>query len=173
MDLVEQGAPRRRLPRRRTVLLAGLGVTVLAGSATVALSNQGDALPATRKPTAALAGPRGWVNLAFGPDGKTLVAGVQDGTVRTWKTATGRVVSTVTVAPASADAVAVAFSPDGRTLAAGGSGGVTLWDITTWRPKGRLASRVSEDSDPRLSPALGRTSGSDRMRCRLAHRQSP
>jgi WD40 repeat protein len=116
------------------------------------LSSSADAPPATRKPTATLTGHRGWVDLAFSPDGKTLAAGGQDGTVRSWNVAKGRVVATVTVAPASAVPPALAFSPDGRTMATGGPDGIMLWDTSTWRSKGSIAGQTGTVDALAFSP---------------------
>jgi WD40 repeat protein/serine/threonine protein kinase len=75
---------------------------------------------------------RGGLSVAYSPDGRTLVSGGQDGTVRVWETATGRELHTLR---GHAHVVyAVAFSPDGRTLASGGEDQtVWLWEAATGR----------------------------------------
>ncbi len=66
--------------------------------------------------------------VAFSPDGKTLVTGDNDGTIRLWDAATGRQIRSL---PNSAEEPA-AFSPDGKTLATGDlSGPPALWNIAT------------------------------------------
>jgi WD40 repeat protein len=71
--------------------------------------------------------------VAFSPDGKLLVSGEGDGTVRAWNPATlhpvGAPIQTGT-GPASAPLV-VAFSPSGKLLADGGAdGAVRLWQTS-------------------------------------------
>ncbi len=54
-------------------------------------------------------------SIAFSPDGKTLAAGSDDGTVRLWDVAVGDELSRFE--GHSSGVRAVAFSPDGKTLA--------------------------------------------------------
>jgi WD40 repeat protein/tRNA A-37 threonylcarbamoyl transferase component Bud32 len=59
---------------------------------------------------------RCWVTcVAFSPDGRTVLAGNQDGTVRLWKLSNGRCLRTLR--GHTAKVKSVAFSPDGRILA--------------------------------------------------------
>jgi WD40 repeat protein len=66
----------------------------------------------------------------FSPDGNTLAAGTDDGRVRLWDSATGKLRVSFR---GHTDAIgAAAFSPDGMTLATGGfDGTVKLWDVAT------------------------------------------
>ena len=71
--------------------------------------------------------------MAFSPDGKLLVSGEGDGTVRAWNPVTHRPVGAplqTGSGPAGAVFV-VAFSPDGKLLASGGNDGtVRLWQAS-------------------------------------------
>ena len=110
--------------------------------------------------------------LAFTPDGKTLLAGGSDGLLRDFDPESGRVRATLggEVAPVSA----VALSPDGRWLAIGTGDAaaagrpaqtqhVVLWDLTTGREARRLAllgqavSALSFSADSRLLAAGNRS----------------
>ncbi len=57
-------------------------------------------------------------SVAFSPDGRTIVSGSDDGSVRLWDVLTGKHIQTFT---RNANRVlSVAFSPDGKTIASGG-----------------------------------------------------
>jgi WD40 repeat protein len=67
-------------------------------------------------------------SLAFAPDGRTLLSGSFDRTVKTWDVASGREQSSFDWQLGRVNAVA--FAPDGMTAAAAGqSGGIIIWDI--------------------------------------------
>lgn len=70
------------------------------------------------------------VSLAFSPDGKTLAAGGQNGSVQRW---TGDAYTPGELLHAHGGPVwALAFSPDGKTLASGGADhNIDEWDPTT------------------------------------------
>jgi len=68
-----------------------------------------------------------FTSVVFSLDGKTLVSGGWDATIRLWDVATGKNIATVQ--PTGA-VLCLALSPDGKTVAAGGTNKyVTLWDF--------------------------------------------
>ncbi len=79
-----------------------------------------------------------WVSgMAFSPDGRTLVSCSEDGKVKVWEVATGRLATS----PELPDErwKDVTFSPDGSVLAAAGSDhGLVLWNVATWTIQHRI-----------------------------------
>jgi WD40 repeat protein len=74
--------------------------------------------------------------IAFTPDGKYVVTGSGDKTVKVWETATGKEFKTF-AGPAGHQnlVLSVAVSPDGTLIASGGSDNTAkLWDFPTTSP---------------------------------------
>jgi len=65
----------------------------------------------------------------FSLDGKNLISGGGDKTIRQWETATGKEIRCLNAG--EDEATALAISPDGRTLAAAVAGHIQLWDMAT------------------------------------------
>ena len=69
-------------------------------------------------------------SVAYSPDGKTLVSGSEDYTVRLWDVRTGQLLHTLE--EHAGDVTSVAFSPNGKTLVSGSRDTTTrLWDTDT------------------------------------------
>ncbi|NEP22522.1 caspase family protein, partial [Moorena sp. SIO3I6] len=99
-----------------------------------------------------LQGHTGWVtNIAFSPDGKQILSGSDDGTVRLWDTETGQLIHTL---EGHTDTVyEIAFSPDGQQILSGSSDNtVRLWDTETGQLIHTLEGHTSLVSDIAFSP---------------------
>ena len=90
----------------------------------------------------------GHVNsVAFSPDGSTLAAGFQDGTVMLWDAETRKRVATLE--GHTANIRSLAFFPDGKTLASGSRDGtVLLWDLTKKPRASRIVSGDGQEGLP-------------------------
>jgi WD40 repeat protein len=93
---------------------------------------------------------------AFSPDGKTLAAGVTDGTVWLWNLAVPAHPSLVaTITGPNGHVYSVAFSHSGQVVAAGSADGtVRLWDTSA----ARAASAVCANEGQPLSRSAWATS---------------
>jgi formylglycine-generating enzyme required for sulfatase activity len=112
--------------------------------------------PNTRRGAKALASLRGHTNevlsLAITADGKTLVTGSLDRTIKVWDLATGR--ERATLRGHATSVLAIALADDGRTLASAGRDGVIkVWDLASCKerlsfdiqPFGELSIAVTGD----------------------------
>ena len=96
-------------------------------------------------------GPRRVYAVAYSPDGQSLAAALDDGTVTLHDVPTGR--ARLVLQSAAARAGCLAFAPDGRTLAAGNHDGtVSLWDPATGST--RAARSYSRGGDLRRRSAI-------------------
>jgi len=65
-------------------------------------------------------------SIAFGPDGKMIVSGGADNTIRTWDASSGQLLNTINAD--QKDVLSVCFSSDGKHLgSAGANGSVKMW----------------------------------------------
>ena len=77
--------------------------------------------------------------IAFSPDGRLLVSGSADSTVKIWDVTLGRELRTLT--GHTGGVRTVAFSPDGRRIASGGlDGKIKLWEVSSGREVLSLAA---------------------------------
>ncbi|MFG2984057.1 WD40 repeat domain-containing serine/threonine protein kinase [Streptomyces sp. NPDC048258] len=115
-----------RGPRRRSVVLGGLAALAAASGGTYAalsLTDGGDGSRAWR----VLTGHTGVVwSVAISRDGKTLVSGSGDNTIRLWDIASG--ISDHPLSSHTGSVRSVAFGPDGETFASGSADKtIQLW----------------------------------------------
>jgi WD40 repeat protein len=79
--------------------------------------------------------------VVFSPDGKLLLAGRQDGSVRVWDAVTGTVLGDLPLHEAAV--TALAFAPDGRRLASGSADTTALlWDWPALRRRLTVAAKA-------------------------------
>ena len=79
-----------------------------------------------------LSGHKGFINsVAFSPDGKRIVSGSQDKTIRVWDVQSRKPL--LTIKGSLGVVYSVMFSPDGSMIASGSWGSANLWDANSGR----------------------------------------
>lgn len=90
-------------------------------------------------------------SLAFAPDGKTLLAGAWDGSIRLWDVAAGKEIRQFHGHKGWVRSVA--FSPDGKTFASGGKDKIVrIWETATGKELRRLQGHPNDIRYLRYSP---------------------
>jgi WD40 repeat protein len=173
------GAPVRNNSIARWIVIVVLAIAVLA-SACHPQSNTQDQRSTKAAPLdhprllAQLGVDFFWIySVAISGDGRTVLTGSDDGTVKLWDTATGAELRTLDVYPQgkslSSNGIPVAFSPEGHLALIGTPDGIVkLWDVETgvdvqtfkghsgavtgvvFSHDGRLALTGSEDGTAKL-----------------------
>jgi WD40 repeat protein len=101
-------------------------------------------------------------SIAFSPDGKFIVSGSADNTVRIWNVATGKEIARMLpdyfaltqngTTYYMSGVYHVAFSPDGKYIASSGTdGNVYIWEVSSGREIARLSPLLKHDISPYLS----------------------
>jgi RNA polymerase sigma factor (sigma-70 family) len=125
-----------------------------AEGAPVALDRHGDPLPPgaiARLGTLRFRHGSMVTGLAFAPDGKTIVSGSYDQTIRVWDAATGRERLRLSE-PGMGPLTAISVSKDGRTLAATGYGPTILADLEAGKVTRPVFQPVEVHTCVALSP---------------------
>lgn len=90
-------------------------------------------------------------SVAFSPDGKTVVSGSEDNTLKLWNVATGKELRTLS--GHSSVVSSVAFSPDGKTVLSGSRDNtLKLWDVVTGKELRSFRGHINEITSVAYSP---------------------
>ena len=90
-------------------------------------------------------------SLVFTADGKTLISGSRDKTIKLWDVATES--ERATLKGHTAHVKSVALSPDGKTLASwSGDGTIRLWDLATGTERANIKGQTGYVSNVTFSP---------------------
>ncbi|WP_414575826.1 protein kinase domain-containing protein, partial [Anabaena sp. CCY 9402-a] len=151
-------------PKLRKRLLVGGAITLvgLVGSQIYGYARYGlfptspiflvDSFPSSSFLERTLKGHSESVNsVAISPDGKTLVSGIGDNTIKLWNLATGEEIRTL---KGHSELVrSVAISPDGKTLASGSwDDTIKLWNLATGEEIRTLKGHSDHVSSVAISP---------------------
>lgn len=106
--------------------------------------------------------------LGFSPDGKTLVSGGEEGSVRFWDVTDGREIDRIE--PGRGPVVSIVLTPDARSLVIGSGDSLWLWDIRGRRVRATLEADgfwtrgVALSPDGRTVAANARTADGGQVR---------
>jgi WD40 repeat protein len=91
-------------------------------------------------------------SVAFSPDGKQILSGSEDGTIKFWDADTGREINTFSVYTLMVNSIA--FSPDGRQVLSGSDTNtrIKLWDANTGKEIGTFSGHIENISSVTFSP---------------------
>ncbi len=146
-----QPKPRRRLIWRGLLLLLVMAGPSLAFEAEPPLIHDGESFSDLEAITAGLPKRSAFTTVTFSPDGKTLLSGSVDRTLRLWDAASGKPLRTLQGHTRSVNAVA--FSPDGKTLLSGSwDSTLRLWDAASGKPLRTLQGHTSSVYAVAFSP---------------------
>src|SRR5688572_3301865 len=153
---------RPTIPTGRTVRITALVLTTLLVVMQMLSSAPMAQSPQARPELVLQIGHTGAINaIALSSDGRFLVSGSEDSTIKLWDLATGNVLRTLY--GHEKPVLAVAVSRDGRLMASGGDdSSVRVWDVTTGgvRIFGAHTSPIKElafSADSRQLTSLGAT----------------
>jgi WD40 repeat protein len=97
--------------------------------------------------------PRSVLSVTFTPDGKTLLSGARDSTIRIWDVQSGKLKRTLSGPMLTGGVCTTVFSNDGKVLASGsGDGKIVLWDAATFEPIRTLEGHTAAVREVAFAP---------------------